>query len=91
MVARPYSQAALYREHVRTKAAWSEERQNLVERTRRAETEAQANRAEAKDAQVLVEQLKPGMESGLKEARYCIYVFLLLMMCRYTLKSSSLS
>jgi chromosome segregation ATPase len=59
---------ALYREHVRARNAWSEERKTLLERAKRAETEAEANRIEAKDATALCERLKPGAESGLKEA-----------------------
>ena len=44
----------------------AEERRQLAERARRAETEAETNAVEAKDAQTLVERLKPGAESGLK-------------------------
>ena len=62
------TRSALYREHVRAKTAWAEERRSLAERARRAETEAETNAVEAKDAQTLVERLKPGAESGLKEA-----------------------
>ena len=62
------TRSALYREHVRAKTAWAEERRTLAERARRAETEAETNAVEAKDAQTLVERLKPGAESGLKEA-----------------------
>ena len=62
------TRSALYREHVRAKTAWAEERRQLAERARRAETEAETNAVEAKDAQTLVERLKPGAESGLKEA-----------------------
>lgn len=62
------TRSALYREHVRAKTAWAEERRTLAERARRAETEAETNAVEARDAQTLVERLKPGAESGLKEA-----------------------
>ena len=62
------TRSALYREHVRAKAGWAAERAALRERARRSESEAEANRVEANDAQTLVERLKPGAESGLKEA-----------------------
>ena len=62
------TRAALYREHVRAKIGWAEERRITAERVRRAEAEAEATRAEARDAQTLVDRLKPGAESGLKEA-----------------------
>ena len=62
------TRSALYREHVRAKAGWVAERAALQERARRAESEAEANRVEANNAQTLAERLKPGAESGLKEA-----------------------
>ena len=37
------TRSALYREHVRAKKAWAEERRSLAERARRAETEAETS------------------------------------------------
>ena len=62
------TRASLYREHVRCRRRVGGGARAAAARAARAETEAEACRAEAKDARSLVERLKPGAESGLKEA-----------------------
>jgi len=84
------TRASLYREHVRAVAGWAEERVSLAARAARAETEAEACRAEAKDARSLVERLKPGAESGLKEALAAAHARLAVLQARETRLSRAL-
>jgi len=84
------TRASLYREHVRAVAGWAEERASLAARAARAETEAEACRAEAKDARSLVERLKPGAESGLKEALAAAHARLAVLQARETRLSRAL-
>jgi centrosomal protein CEP290 len=84
------TRASLYREHVRAVAGWAEERAALAERAARAETEAEACRAEARDARSLVERLKPGAESGLKEALAAAHARLAVLQARETRLSRAL-
>ena len=84
------TRASLYREHVRAVAGWAEERAALAERAARAETEAEACRAEARDARSLVERLKPGAESGLKEALAAAHARLAVLQARETRISRAL-
>ena len=84
------TRASLYREHVRAVAGWAEERASLAGGAARAETEAEACRAEAKDARSLVERLKPGAESGLKEALAAAHARLAVLQARETRLSRAL-
>lgn len=84
------TRASLYREHVRAAAVWNEEREQLTERLQRAETEAEACKVSEKDARSLVERLKPGAESGLKEALAAAHARLAVLQARETRLSRSL-
>ena len=75
---------------MRAVSVWVEERDSLSERLRKAETDTETAKQAATDALNLVERLKPGAESGLKEALAAAHARLAVLQARETRLSRAL-